>query len=247
MTKFSPGLLAAVVLCAVAGLGLATLARAGFDAGIEYRELSQPARAEPGDDVEVLEVFWYACPHCYHLEPALNAWRARLPAGVTFRRMPAAAASHWRPHARAYYAAEQIGALDQLHEPLFKALHEAHRRIMTDQELITFAAEAGIDEAAFRAAFESFEVDTKVRRAAEFARSHEITGVPTLLINGKYLTSVTLTGTAEAMFAVADELIAKEQAALAAAPAAPPPDSDAPTAPPAATQAPPATPAPAGS
>lgn len=224
MIKSLPGALLAAVVLAVAGSGL-TSASDGFDAGIEYRELTTPERAEPGTDLEVVELFWYGCPHCYHLEPALAAWRAKLPPGVTFRRMPAAGALHWLPHARAYYAALQLGVLDKFHEPLFKAMHEARRKIMSEEELIAFAAESGIDEAAFRAAYESFPVDVQVRRAAEFGQRHQITGVPTLVVNGKYVTSATMTGSADAMFAVVDHLLAKERAAgapAAAAPTAPP-------------------------
>jgi thiol:disulfide interchange protein DsbA len=186
-------------------------ALAEFDEGIDYRLVAEPARAEPGDDVEVLELFWYGCPHCYQLEPQIERWLESKPAGVTFRRMPAAASPRWAPHAKAYYAAEQLGVLEQLHEPLFKALHDERRKIFTDEQLIDFAAEQGIDEAAFRTAFNSFPVDMQVRKSAELVRRYAIDGVPAMVVNGKYVTSATQTGSNARMFQVIDHLAAVEQ------------------------------------
>jgi thiol:disulfide interchange protein DsbA len=115
------------------------------------------------------------------------------------------------PHAKAFYAAEQLGVLDQLHEPLFKALHDEKRKVFNDEQIIAFAAEQGIDEAAFRNAYNSFPVDMQVRKAADLARRYNIDGVPAMVINGKYVTSATQTGTRDRMFAVIDYLVAKEK------------------------------------
>jgi thiol:disulfide interchange protein DsbA len=180
------------------------------DEGIDYRTIEEPQRAEPGDDVEVLELFWYGCPHCYYLEQPLKKWLSNKPDNVTFRRIPAAASPRWVPHAKAYYAAEQLGALDKLHEPLFQALHDRRQKIFTDEQLIAFAAEQGIDEDEFRAAYNSFPVDMQVRKAAELVRRYRIDGVPAIVVNGKYLTSATQTGSNARMFEVIDALVAKE-------------------------------------
>jgi thiol:disulfide interchange protein DsbA len=186
------------------------LATGGFDEGIDYRVVAEPARAEAGEDVEVLELFWYGCPHCYQLEPHIDRWLEDKPAGVTFRRLPAAASPRWVPHAKAYFAAEQIGALDKLHMPLFKALHDQRRKIFTEEQIIAFAAEQGIDEDAFRAAYNSFPVDMQVRKAADLVRRYNIDGVPALVVNGKYVTSATQTGSNARMFEVIDHLVARE-------------------------------------
>jgi len=212
-----PGLLALVAAFAIAVLAQPPVAQAQeIDEGIDYRLVSQPMRAEPGDDVEVLEFFWYGCPHCYHLEPEIDRWLESKPEGVTFLRVPAASSPRWVPHAKAYYAAEMLGELDKLHEPLFKALHEQRRRIFTDEEIIAFAAEQGIDEDACRKAYNSFPVDMQVRKSADLVQRYGIDGVPTVVINGKYVTSATQTGSNAKMFDVIDYLVDQEMKLSAA-------------------------------
>ncbi|MCF7979868.1 MAG: thiol:disulfide interchange protein DsbA/DsbL [Chromatiaceae bacterium] len=204
-------LLSAFVLLSL--LSGSALAAPSFDEGIEYKRVAEPQRLEPGDDVEVLELFWYGCPHCYQLEPAIERWLENKPEGVSFRRLPAAASSRWIPHAKAYFAAEQLGELEKLHEPLFKALHEQRRRIFTDEELFAFAAEQGIDEQAFRDAYQSFPVDMRVRQSADLARRYQLSGVPAIVVNGTYITGVTEAGGRDQLFELVDVLVAKEQAA----------------------------------
>jgi thiol:disulfide interchange protein DsbA len=181
-----------------------------FDEGIDYSVVTEPTRAEAGDDVEVLELFWYGCPHCYQLEPHIDRWLENKPEGVTFRRLPAAASPRWVPHAKAYFAAEQLGVLDKLHVPLFKALHDDRRKVFTDEQIIAFAAEQGIDKEAFAAAYNSFPVDMQVRKAAELVRRYNIDGVPSIVVNGKYVTSATQTGSNARLFQVIDYLVARE-------------------------------------
>lgn len=205
-----PPLARAGTLLVLLLLAAVALAAQSFDEGIDYRVVADPARAEAGEDVEVLELFWYGCPHCYQLEPHIDRWLEDKPAGVTFRRLPAAASPRWVPHAKAYFAAEQIGALDQLHVPLFKALHDQRRKIFTEEQIIAFAAEQGIDEDAFRAAYNSFPVDMQVRKAADLVRRYNIDGVPAMVVNGKYVTSATQTGSNARMFEVIDHLVARE-------------------------------------
>jgi protein dithiol oxidoreductase (disulfide-forming) len=216
--------LPALLFAVLALLGGAAPAQE-LDEGIDYRRVAEPARAEPGDDVEVLELFWYGCPHCYQLEPHIEKWLKTKPAGVTFRRLPAAASPRWVPHAKAYFAAEQLGVLDQLHNPLFKALHDERRPVLTDEQVIAFAAEQGIDEAKFRAAYNSFPVDTQVRKSAELVRRYAIDGVPAMVVDGKYVTSATQAGSIARMFEVIDYLVAEEQGGGEPATAAP--DGDA--------------------
>ena len=204
------GALALAVSLGAATLTPATALAQEIDEGIDYRVVEQPMRAEQGDDVEVLELFWYGCPHCYHLEPNIQQWLVSKPDGVSFRRLPAAAAPRWVPHAKAYYAAEMLGELDKLHEPLFKALHDDRRKVFTDEAIIAFAAEQGIDEDAFRKAYNSFPVDMQVRKSAELVRNYNIDGVPAIVVNGKYVTSSTQTGSTDKMFLVVNQLVADE-------------------------------------
>ncbi len=211
--RLGMGAALSLLLLVLAAAGT-VLASTEFDEGIEYRAIAEPQRAEPGDDVEVLELFWYGCPHCYHLEPSIERWLETKPDGVTFRRLPAAASSRWIPHAKAFFAAEQLGVLEQLHEPLFKAMHEQRRKLFDDEQLIAFAAEQGIDEAAFRNAYQSFPVDMKVRQSAELVRRYQLSGVPAIVVNGAYITGVTEAGGRDRLFDVVDFLVAKEQSAV---------------------------------
>ncbi|WPL17603.1 Thiol:disulfide interchange protein DsbA precursor [Thiorhodovibrio winogradskyi] len=198
-----------ILVCFASSLALAS----DMAEGIDYRRVEQSQRFDPATDeasVEVLEFFWYGCPHCYHLEADVEHWLARQPEQVRFRRVPAANSARWVNHAKAFFAAEQIGALEQLHEPLFKALQEERRPLFEDDQLIAFAAEQGIDEEAFRAAYQSFPVDLQVRKSAELATRFGITGVPSLVVNGQYVTSPSQAGGRVRTFEVVDALIAQE-------------------------------------
>jgi len=195
-----------------------------FDEGIDYTRLPAPEPTETGDEIEVLEVFMYSCPHCFHLEPRIAQWLKNKPAYVEFRRMPALFGAKAEPHARAFYAAELLGVQDKLDLPLFDALHVKKRKLWDEDALVAFAAEQGIDADEFRKAYNSFFVNMKVRRAEEMGKRYGVDGVPTFIVNGKYRTSPSQTGSQEAMFQVVDELIRIESAKVDA-PAAKPAES----------------------
>ncbi len=211
---------------AILGLAFAVLLLAvpawAADEGIDYVRFPVAQPTETGDKVEVLEVFWYGCPHCWHLEPTLNAWVATMPAGVAFRRMPATG-PRWDPHARAYFAAEALGKLDIFHDALFKAMQVDKRRIYTEDDLMKFAEEIGIDPKEFRDAYQSFSVETRLRKAQDMSRRYGIDGVPAIVVNGKYRTSPSQTGGTDRFVEVLNELVAQEIAAKA--PAAVPADA----------------------
>lgn len=190
------------------------------DEGIDYAVLKPAQPTETGEQVEVLEIFWYGCPHCWHLEPVMEQWIATKPAGVAFRRMPATG-PRWEPHARAYYAAESLGKLEVFHEALFKAMQVQKRNIMSENDLVKFAGEIGIDPAEFRAAYHSFYVEARVRKADEMGRRYGIDGVPALIINGKYRTSPSQTGSQDRLVAVLNALVGQEIASKGEAPGAP--------------------------
>jgi thiol:disulfide interchange protein DsbA len=220
-------MIARIVLTIACGLLIAGQAWA-FDEGIDYTRLAQPQPTETGNKVEVLEFFWYGCPHCFHLEPLLQKWATNKPANAELRRMPAVLGPNWEPDARAFFAAELLGVQDKLHEPLFRAIHVDKRRIMDEDQLVAFAAEQGINADAFRKAYESFYVNMKVRRAAELERRYGIDGVPSIVVNGKYRTSASQTGSNEKLIEVINYLVKKEsggagnQAAAAGGQAQPP-------------------------
>ena len=190
----------------------ADAAKGEFAEGIEYERVvpAQPVE-EPGK-VEVLELFWYGCPHCYHLEPLLEKWRETLPKDVAFRRMPAIFTNpRWELHARAFYTAEALGVLDQIHRPLFEALHKEQLKLATEDELAAFFAQHGVKEEDFKRTFNSFYVTTKVNNAKLMTRRYGIDGVPAMIVDGKYRVDGPAAGSQERMLEVVNFLIAKER------------------------------------
>lgn len=192
-----------------AGLLMAGPVRA-FDEGIDYKTLSPSIPTESPGKVEVLEFFWYGCPHCYQLEPTVERWLASKPDYVTFRRVPAVLGGSWTAHARLYYAAELMGVLDKIHEPFFAALHNEKRRLLSEDSIADWVAGQGIDRAEFLKAYHSFVVDMKVRRANQLGRKIHLDGVPAVVVNGKYLTSPSITASSNKMIDVINALAAEE-------------------------------------
>lgn len=197
-------------LLALTSLG--AVADTAFEEGTHYFLVPAPLPTLAADKSEVVELFWYGCPHCYHLEPTLTDWLKAKPADVNFRRIPAVFSADWTPHARAFYAAEALGESERLHGPLFKALHADGRKIYSEEALIRFAAEQGFDEKTFTAAYTGFAVDGKVKQAMQYTRGAGITGVPAIIVNGKYRVSVQSAGSEKALMEVVDYLIAKDRA-----------------------------------
>ena len=184
-----------------------------FRIGVDYQRLSptQPTSSAP-DQVEVAEVFWYGCPHCFHFDPMVEAWRAKKAEYVNFVRIPAV----WNPllqmHARAFYTAEALGKGAEMHSEFFKEIHERGNALETEQKLQEFFGRFGVDAAAFKTAFDSFAVHAKLQRADELNRRYRIGGVPTLIINGKYTTEGSQTANYEDLLELATVLAAAEHA-----------------------------------
>jgi thiol:disulfide interchange protein DsbA len=169
--------------------------------------------AQPTHDpakVEVIEFFWYGCPHCYDFEPLLNKWKQNLPANVEFIRQPAAFNETWTKHAKAYYTAEALGVVDKIHADFFDAVQKKGEELETEDQLAKFFVAHGVKEADFHEAYNSFPVDTKVRQSAAMAARYGITGVPAIIINGKYRTNGKLAGSHEKMIEVMNQLIQQE-------------------------------------
>jgi len=142
---------------------------------IEYEPVVPPMETSTGaDGVEVIELFWYGCPHCYRLEPYIERWLEQKPDHVTYVRIPAIFPNRqtWENHARTFYAAEALGVIDKVHRPFFDAIHAQRRKLNDEDAIAAFFVELGIDEAEFRKAYGSFAVDGKVRRAAQLTRRY---------------------------------------------------------------------------
>ncbi len=182
-----------------------------FKDGTHFRTLpvAQPTSAPP-DKVEVVEVFWYGCPHCYTLEPHIQAWKADMPANAEFVRMPAALNRGWQLHARVFYTAEALGVLDEVHEELFREIHGKGNRLDTEESLVEFFGRFGVSEEQFMETFNSFAVQTRLRQADSLVRRYRITGVPAVVVNGKYVTGADMAGGETRLFEVINFLVEKE-------------------------------------
>jgi len=205
---FSAALVGTGLGAATYGLATPALAQGGPVEGTHYVRLSQPLPAAGGGKVEVIEFFWYGCPHCNAFEPTLDAWTKRLPADVAFRRVPVAFRDEpFGAHQRIYYALEAMGQLDAVHRKVFFAIHNERAKLDKPADIAAFMAKNGIDSAKFLDVYNSFSVQTKARQAKQLAEAYKIDGVPAMGIHGRYFTSVTLAGTPERTLAVTEYLV----------------------------------------
>ena len=171
-----------------------TLGYAGFKEGVNYKKLANPQPTSTADKIEVLEFFWYGCPHCYQLEPEVEAWLKSKPDDVEFVRMPAVLGPSWELLTRAFYTADLLDASDKIHDPLFERLHKERKRIRNVDELKAFFVEQGVSEEDFDNTFSSFAVITKTNRSKQVAELYGISGVPALAVNGKFLVTAKMAG-----------------------------------------------------
>lgn len=181
--------------------------------GTQYKLLKPPVPPEvaPGQ-VEVVEVFWYACGHCYLLEPKLEAWdKSGRPPYVKFVQMPATWNDTLKMHARVFYTAELLGKLPQLHAEIFREINVKGNRLDTPEKIEAFFTSHGVSKADFDKTFSSFAVESKLRRADDLNRRYKITGTPTFIVNGKYVTDVGMAGSEDKLFQVLNELAAREK------------------------------------
>jgi thiol:disulfide interchange protein DsbA len=177
--------------------------------GTQYVRLARPAPVSlpPDKKIEVVEFFWYECPHCNAFEPLLDAWAKRLPADVVLHRVPVGFTARHQLGQKLYYALEELGVLETMHRRVFAAIHVQNRRLNTEADMVAFVTANGIDGAKFSEAFRSFSVNTKAARARQLSDAYKIDGVPALGIQGRYFTAASLAGSHERALAVADYLI----------------------------------------
>ncbi|MGI9330228.1 MAG: thiol:disulfide interchange protein DsbA/DsbL, partial [Gammaproteobacteria bacterium] len=164
--------------------------------------------------IEVIEVFWYGCPHCFSFDPVINGWEEELPADVSFVRLPVM----WNPtneiHARMYYTAEALGKLDQLHTAFFNALHRDGLSLTRENDIRKFFVQNGVSEADFDKAFRSFSVESKLKRARDLTQRYRIRSVPVIVVDGKYVVDGPEIKSFQDMLSVTDELVERERISL---------------------------------
>jgi thiol:disulfide interchange protein DsbA len=176
--------------------------------GSEYLALDKPAATEAAaGKIEVVEFFWYNCPHCNAFEPQLEAWIAKAPKDVAVRRVPVAFRPDFEPQQRLYYVLEALGKVEALHKKVFYAIHVEKQSLNTAELIAAWAQKQGLDKAKFSELYNSFPVNLKARKATQLQDAFKVDGVPALGVAGRYYTSGSLAGTMERALTVTDYLI----------------------------------------
>lgn len=208
--------LCVISLCAVALLFVAGTATAQkFVEGTHYTRVTPAIATDaPEGKVEVREFFWYGCPHCYAIEPHLNAWKRSAPREAYFIRTPALLGEKWVAHAYTYYTLSELEMLDKMHPLFFKALHVDRLRLNTKSRIADFFGEHGIDPATFSGVYSSFSVKTRIKKAERLAMAYQIKGVPVLTVGGRYIVKMASIGSAQQLFDLLDHLVLKEHARM---------------------------------
>jgi thiol:disulfide interchange protein DsbA len=156
----------------------------------QYTELKPPQPVEAqGKSVEVVEFFWYGCPHCYNLEPLIETWVKKLPPDVQFKRIPAVFNERWAHDAAIFYTFEAMGLLDKLHRPFFDAIHRDHLRTDNPDALAQWLQKNGVDPKKFQETMKSFSVQSKTRRAVQLTTAYKIDGTPAMAVQGRFTVS----------------------------------------------------------
>lgn len=190
---------------------LACSASSAYDEGVHYKRLDRAQPTSSGDKIEVVEVFWYGCPHCYSLEPAVHDWLKRKPENVEFIRLPAALNPNWAFHAKVYYTAEALNIVEQFHPAFFDEIHLQKKRMTSESAVKAFFEKLGVKGDDFENAWNSFSVDSKLRKAKQKVIGYQLRSVPAVIVNGKYKITSQTAGGSRQIFRVVDELVEKEK------------------------------------
>jgi len=203
------GLAALATVAGIAGVA----ATPAFAQGAGYLTLESPLGTRDPSRMEVLEFFWFGCPHCFRFEPTINAWAASRPDDVDFVREAPPLNPGWETHSRTFYAAEALGITDGMFDRTFHRIHDEGDSLRKPAAVGAFIAslDLGTDADTFVSTMRSFSVETALRRSVRLASDAGVTGVPSLLINGTYLTSASIAGGNDGMIRVVDDLIVRER------------------------------------
>lgn len=174
----------------------------------------KPAQPTEGNGkIEVIEFFWYGCPHCYRLEPSLNAWLKNKPADVVFKRIHALPGGMWLQHAKIYYTLETMNLVDSLHDKVFDAIHKDNKNLTDAKVLDAWLTQNGVDPAKYHEVEKSFTVDTKLKRAQQLTSAYKVDGVPRVIVDGKLATGPEFAGGEDKIMGAVDQMIAAERSA----------------------------------
>jgi thiol:disulfide interchange protein DsbA len=205
-------IVALILSCLVAAGAWAQSPASSFKEGVNYRRLTpaQPTTVAPGH-VEVVEVFWYGCPHCFDLDPLIESWRKQgKPGYVDFARLPAIWNETAKIHAKLFYTTQTLGKLEELHTPIFREIHINKNPLNTDSKIESFFTAHGVSEQDYRKASGSFSVITKMSQAEYLNDHYRVTSVPLVIVNGKWVTDVGMAGGEKQLITLMTELAARE-------------------------------------
>lgn len=205
---------AALVVASLFGIGAQATAE---ESKAPYVELTNPVPVAVPGKIEVVELFWYGCPHCYAFEPVINPWVDKLPSDVNFVRVPAMFGGPWDAHGQMFLTLETMGVEHKVHAAVFNAIQNEKKRLTDPEDMAEFLATQGVDKEKFLATFNSFAIKAQISKAKDLAKKYQVTGVPTMIVNGKYRFDIGSAGGANEALALADKLIAKERATTKAA------------------------------
>lgn len=199
------------------GLALLALLATAFSVGIvraaspvldkEYRLINPPQPTDGSKKIEVVEFFYYGCPHCYEMEPALKNWLKRKPADVEFRQQPAVFRENWIPLTKTYFALDALGLLPKLSDKVYSAVHDEGLGLSDEALMSKWIGQQGVDPVKFSETYRSFAVQNSVQRAIQVTRDYQVKGTPSIAVAGKYITSPSMTGGFDRFFEVVDQLI----------------------------------------
>jgi thiol:disulfide interchange protein DsbA len=204
--------LVSIGLAGAAALAFVLVGAAELNEGREYTRLKNPQPVETGKKIEVIEFFSYGCPHCNDLEPFLQDWMKRLPPDVQFRRVPVMFQQRWEALAKVYYTLDAMGEEARLSPEVFKAVHVNNVPLHQDKQFFDWAASKGLDRNKVADTYNSFAVASKFNRAKTLAGAYNIQSVPTIVVDGKFITASDRVGTHANLPAAIDVLVAKARA-----------------------------------
>ncbi len=213
MLKLVLSLAFVLMATSTSGFAAETPKPATADAELAFDLVQPPHPVTDPSKIEVIEFFWYGCPHCYHFEPYLKDWLKTKPNYVVFIRQPAIFNAHWAAHAKAFFTAESLGVLDKVHDDLFDAIQNKKETLESEADLANFFVAHGVKEEDFHKAYKSFAVDAKMRQAETLAPSYGVDGTPAMVINGKYRIGAAKAKSFDRMISTANALIKQEAAA----------------------------------
>ena len=213
--EFSVAVTSAASAAALGTFALAPVAHAQAAApkeGKDYVRLSKPASTEaPAGKVEVVEFFWYSCPHCNAFEPTFAQWKQKVPSYIAVRRVPVAFNASFIPQQKLFYALQTLPNFDALHPKVFHAIHVERNKLATDDAIFEWVGKQGVDVAKFKEVYNSFTVSNQIRKAAQLQKEYDVEGVPAMGVAGKYYTDGPRAGSMQNVLTIVEHLAAQSR------------------------------------